>query len=200
MRRSVVLWLAVGVLMGVLLSLVFLRGGWGTSKDGVLTKVVDPPVVVTQIRALRELVSVKYRVQKVVAIEEQKIPFGTERILLFVQAEIAAGVDLGELNEEYVKELADGTLAISLPKPKITSVVIDDNQTRIWDRQVTWWTPWVAYNQDLERQARLVAKADCEKAALEMGILSQAQRNAEDAIRTFLQQTGNKNVRFLQAD
>jgi len=200
MRRSVVLWLAVGVLMGVLLSLVFLRGGWGTSKDGVLTKVVDPPVVVTQIRALRELVSVKYRVQKVVAIEEQKIPFGTERILLFVQAEIAAGVDLGELNEEYVKELSDGTLAISLPKPKITSVVIDDNQTRIWDRQVTWWTPWVAYNQDLERQARLVAKADCEKAALEMGILSQAQRNAEDAIRTFLQQTGNKNVRFLQAD
>ncbi len=200
MQRTAMLWLLAGVLGGALLTLVFLRGGWGQGSEGPVTKVVDPPAVLTQIRALRELVTVKYRLQKVVAIEEQKVPFGTERLLLFVQAEVAAGVDLSHLDEGYVKQLSDGGIAVSLPRAAISSVVIDDTQTRTWDRTVTWWTPWVAYNQDLERQARLMAKADCEKAAIEMGILQQARRNAEEAVRALLMQAGATSVRFLDAD
>jgi hypothetical protein len=199
MRRGAVLWLALGILAGVLLALVFLRSGWAPG-SGPVSKVVDPPAVLTQIRALRELVTVKYRIQKVVAIEEKKVPFGTERMLLFVQAEIAAGLNLSDLDEQHVMQLADGSLIISLPHAAITSVVIDDNQTRVWDRSVTWWTPWVAYNQDLERQARLMAKEECEKAAVEMGILQQARTNAEEAIRTLLVQAGASSVRFLDAD
>lgn len=199
-RGAILLWLTVGILAGVLLSLVFLRSGWGSASEGPVTKVVDPPAVLTQIRALRELVTVKYRIQKVVAIEEKKVPFGSERMLLFVQAEVAAGMDLSHLDESHVKQLADGALAVSLPRPTISSVVIDDNQTRIWDRTVTWWTPWVSYNQDLERQARLIAKADCEKAALEMGILQQSRKNAEEAVRALLMQAGASSVRFLDAD
>jgi hypothetical protein len=162
-------------------------------------KVLDPPAVVNQISALRELVTVRYGIQKVVAFEEKKVPFGAERMLLFVQAEVSAGVDLSTLEEQHIQLLQDDAIAISLPPSSITSVVIDDAQTRVWDREITWWTPWVAYNQDLERQARLAAKADCEKAAIEMGILEQSRRNAEEAIRTLLMQAGARDVKFLDA-
>ena len=64
----------------------------------------------------------------------------------------------------------------------------------MWDRQITWWTPWVPYNPDLERQARLKAREEIEKAALEMGILDQARRNAEASIRSLLQIFGMKSV------
>lgn len=200
MRRRHLLLVLIAVPLFVAgIALFLLTRMQPTGGSPVAEKVMDPPAVVTQISALRELVSVKYGIQKVVAIEEKKVPFGAERMLLFVQAEVAGGIDLSQLREEHVAVLADGALAISLPPASITSVVIDDAQTRVWDRTVTWWTPWVAYNQDLERQARLIAKADCEKAALEMGILSQARRNAEEAIRTLLIHAGVRDVRFLDA-
>lgn len=185
------------IVLGV--ALVSLRDFGGPKKEAGAAKLLDPPAIITQIQGLRELVTVKYGIQKVVAIEEKKVPFGAERMLLFVQAEVAAGIDLSKLGEESVKVLPDGALAVSLPQAAIASVVIDDTHTRVWDRSITWWTPWVPYNQDLERQARLIAKADCEKAALDMGILRQARRNAEEAIRTLLVQAGAKEVRFLDA-
>ena len=72
--------------------------------------------------------------------------------------------------------------------------MIDDKQTKVWDRSITWWTPWVPFNPDLERQARLAAKDEIEKAALEMGILDQARRNAEVSIRSLLETFGVKAV------
>jgi hypothetical protein len=91
----------------------------------------------------------------------------------------------------------DGVVLVSLPPAEVTSVVIDDKQTRVWDRSITWWTPWVPYNQDLERQARLQARDEAEKAAREMGILHQARANAETVLRELLRSSGAKEVKFL---
>jgi hypothetical protein len=199
-RPGQLLWgfSAIALMLMGLIAVLLLRVVPGGGPP-VARKVLDPPAVVNQISALRELVTVRYGIQKVVAFEEKKVPFGAERMLLFVQSEVSAGVDLKALEEHHVAVLADGVVAVSLPPARITSVVLDDTQTKVWDRSVTWWTPWVAYNQDLERQARLVAKADCEKAAIEMGILDQASRNAKEAIRTLLLQTGASDVKFLDA-
>jgi len=83
---------------------------------------------------------------------------------------------------------------VSLPQPKIVHIVIDDKQTKVWDRQITWWTPWVPFNPDLERQARLAAKDEIEKTAIEMGILDQARKNAEAGIRALLESFGVKTL------
>jgi hypothetical protein len=64
----------------------------------------------------------------------------------------------------------------------------------VWDRQITWWTPWVSPNPDLERQARVAASASVKQAALDMGILDQAQRNAETLIRNLIQTLGAKSI------
>jgi hypothetical protein len=101
-----------------------------------------------------------------------------------------AGIDLSILAAGDVKRLPDKRMQIALPPPKIVHIVIDDKETKVWDRRITWWTPWVPFNIDLERQARLAAKDTIEKAALEMGILDQARRNAEAGIRTLLETIG----------
>ena len=142
--------------------------------------------MVQQIQRLNELVSVKYTVQKVVGLEEQKVPFGSEKLLLFVQAEVLAGIDLSKLAAADIKWLPAKRMQVMLPPPKIEHVVIDDKETKVWDRQITWWTPWVPYNPDLERQARLKAKDAIQQAAIDMGILDQARRNAEAGIRSLL--------------
>jgi hypothetical protein len=79
-----------------------------------------------------------------------------------------------------------------LPPPKIVHIVIDDKATKVWDRQITWWTPWVPFNPDLERQARLTAREAIEQGAIEMGILEQARRNADTGIRGLLETVGLK--------
>ena len=55
------------------------------------------------------------------------------------------------------------------------------------------------FNPDLERQARLQAQETIEKAAIEMGILAQARRNAEAGVRSLLDTLGVKSVTVSSA-
>ena len=179
---------------GVLLAVIAFLFSRNLTREGSSARVLDPATVVREIQRLNELVSVKYTVQKVVGLEEQKVPFGSEKLLLFVQAEVLGGIDLSNLATSSVKLLPARSLQVVLPAPKIVHIIIDDKQTKVWDRRITWWTPWVPFNPDLERQARLTAKDAVERAAIEMGILNQARRNAEAGIRGLLETLGVKSV------
>jgi hypothetical protein len=175
-----------GLIAGILLSSFGFFISRHLGRDSSLTT-LDSPAVVREIQRLNELISVKYTIQRVVGLEEQKVPLGSEKLLLIVQAEVLAGIDLSAIKPSDVKKLPDNAIYITLPQPKIVHIVIDDKQTKVWDRRITWWTPWVPFNPDLERQARLTASSEIEKAALDMGILDQARRNAESSIRTLLE-------------
>ncbi len=142
--------------------------------------------VVTQIRQLKELVTVRYSLQRVVGLTEPRGAFGEESILLMVQGEAQAGVDLAALKPGDVTPSDNRTITIRLPRAKLFATYIDESQTKIWDRHMTWWTPWIPPDPDLEHKARLEALDDLRSAAIRMGILNQAQKNAESAICDFL--------------
>jgi uncharacterized Ntn-hydrolase superfamily protein len=161
---------------------------------------MDAPAVVAQVQRLNQLATVKYTVQKVVGLEEQKYPVGAERILLILQAHVTAGVDLANLQPDHVSVERNGNVIVKLPRARILDVSVDDNQTRVWDRNKTWWTPWIPYNKDLEQRARLEGLQTVRKAALDAGILDQAQKNAEDAIRGLLTLAGVQSVQVLRTD
>ncbi len=165
-------------------------------REAVVRRVVDAPAVVREIQRLSELVTVKYTIQKVVGLKEEKVPFGSESVLLMVQAKVLGGVDLSKVTEQDVRVTADNQVTIRLPSPKILHAFVDDSQTQVWDRQKTWWTPWVSSDPALEQKARLAALEAVQIAALETGILKDAQQNAETAIREFLRATGIESVRF----
>jgi hypothetical protein len=143
---------------------------------------VDPPAVVIQVRALKELVTVHYLVQKVVGITESHRPLGEESLLLMVQGRAQAGVDLATITQ-YDVEVRGKRIKIRLPHAEIFDVYLDEKNTKVWDRRITWWTPWVSPDPDLEHRARLAALDDIRKAALDMGILREAESNARTAIR-----------------
>ena len=143
---------------------------------------IDPPAVVIQVRGLKELVTVRYVVQKVVGITEPRHPLGEESLLLMVQGLAQAGVDLGAVTQ-YDVQVSGKKIKIRLPHAELLDVFLDEKNTKVWDRRITWWTPWVSPDLNLEHQARLAAIEDVRKAALDMGILRDAESSARAAIR-----------------
>ncbi len=150
--------------------------------QGRLGANVGPDAVVTQVEKLSQLVTVRYRIQRVVGMTEEKDPVGEESILLMVEGEVQGGVDLKQVKAADVTTDTQGNVTLMLPPAKILSASLDEKKTKVWDRHVTWWTPWVPYDPDLEHKARLKAIDDIQKAALDMGILQQAQTNAQNGL------------------
>ena len=155
-------------------------------KQALGLETADSPAVVTQIQRLNQLVTVRYSIQRVVGVKGPKEPLGEESLLLMVQGEVQAGVDLAGFDSANVHFSGPHAVAILLPPPRIVNVFLDEKYTKVWDRRITWWTPWVGYDPDLEHKARQQALEDVKSAALTMGILQQAQQNAERTVRDFL--------------
>src|SRR5262249_4527362 len=135
------------------LILIALVGMWWLVRRAAPSPPLDPPAILTQVRPLNQLASVQYTVQKVVAIPGQKQPVGSESILLILQANVEAGIDLAALRQEDVSTGSNGALVIRLPAARILHVSVDEKQTKVWDRQKSWWAPWIPYSLDLEQRA-----------------------------------------------
>jgi len=167
----------------LLICWAYLRFG---GRYGAYTRSLSAPAVITQVKKLNQLVTVKYRIQHVVGLTEPKVPLGEESILLMVQGQALAGVDLAALTQDDVAVGGKRSVTMKLPAAKLLNVFLDEKETKVWDRRITWWTPWVSYDPDLEHKARLQALDEVRRAALQMGILDAAQRNAQNAIANFL--------------
>ncbi len=160
---------------------------------------MDAKAVVARVRQLNQLATVRYTVQKVVGLREEKQPVGSESILLVIQARVEAGIDRAGLREQDVFRRPHGALVVRLPPPKILNVAVDEKETKVWDREKTWWTPWVPYSLDLEQRARLQGLESVKQAALDMGILKDAERNAESSLRGLLGLAGVKTTVIIPA-
>jgi hypothetical protein len=147
---------------------------------------LNSAAVVSQIQRLNQLVTVKYNIQRVIGLREPKVPFGEESILLIVQGEALAGIDLSKLRSNDISYTGRRSVMITLPPVKLLNILLDEKQTKVWDREITWWTPWIPPDPDLEHKARMQALDDVRNAALQMGIVDQAQTNAESSIRDLL--------------
>ncbi len=192
---KVVAFLSTSCLLFLLIASVaytrfFVPGG------SIFHKTLDAPALVKEVRALNDLVTVRYSIQKVVGFKEEKLPVGSESILLMVQGRVLAGIDLAELTQYDVLMKDRHTAVIHLGMPKITEAFLDEKQTKVWDRRVTWWTPWISPDPDLEHKARLQAIEEVRAEAIRMGILREANKNAEDDIRGILRAFGIDTVTF----
>jgi hypothetical protein len=150
--------------------------------------------VVLQIQQLSELVTVKYTMQKAIGLKEQKVPFGSESILLLVQANVSAGVDLSAITSNDVRVADDRSVTIRLPDPRILSVSVDERETKVWDRNQSWWIPWEKPSPDLEQRARIAALETVQAAALEQGILRDARSNTTKVLVDILTALGFRSV------
>ena len=86
------------------------------------------------------------------------------------------------------------TVTIRLPEPEVLSASLDEEKTRVYDRD---YGPLnLRPDDDLVEEARAEAEERIEAAARENGVLKTAETNAEGSIGAFVRALGFERVRF----
>ena len=155
------------------------------------------PVVVEGVRGLDRLATVRVTESIIVTRESggdffDRL-FSGEKVLFVASGDVEAGVDLSEIGDEDVR-VGDDTVTIRLPEPEVLSASLDEENTRVYDRD---YSPLnLRPNDDLVEEARATAEERLEAAARENGILETAETNAEQSIRAFVTTLGFEEVHF----
>ena len=155
------------------------------------------PVVVEGVRGLDRLATVRVTESIIVTRESggdffERL-FSGEKVLLVASGDVEAGVDLSEIGENDVV-VREETVTIRLPEPEVLSASLDEENTRVYDRD---YSPLnVRPDDDLVEEARAAAEERLEAAARENDILDTAETNAERSIRAFVTTLGFEEVRF----
>ena len=156
------------------------------------------PVVVEGVRGLDRLATVRVTESIIVTRESASDNaldrlFSGEKVLLVASGNVEAGVDLSEIDENDV-QVRDDTVTIRLPEPEVLSANLDEEKTRVYDRDYSLLN--LRPNDDLDEEARATAEERLEAAARENDILDTAETNAEESIRTLVKALGFKEVQF----
>lgn len=159
----------------------------------------DPITIVYEVKALARLETIQYSVEKVITAEVGQGLLGGlfgDRLLFVAHGVVIAGVDLNELTEENVSMEGD-TVYIALPPAEVFIATLDNDKSYIYDRDTGLLKK---SDQNLETSARQVAEQEILKAALEDGILEQAQANAEAFLYRLISDLGFQDVVFLEPE
>lgn len=159
------------------------------------TIIPDPVTYINEVRALARLETIQYSVEKVITAEVGQGTFGFafgDRLLFVAHGVVIAGIDMEKIQPGDMR-LDGGVLYVRLPPTEIFIATLDNEKSYVYDRETGLLTKG---NVDLETLARQTAEDEIRKAALEDGILTQAQRNAETYLLRFFNALGYKSVIF----
>ena len=160
------------------------------------TIIVDPATYINEVRALARLETIQYTVEKVVTAELGQGTFGFlmgDKLLFIGHGTVIAGIDMSKLNPEDMR-FENGVLRVKLPPAEIFIAALDNEKSRVYDRDTG---AFAKPDINLETQARQIAEQEILKAALEDGILEQAQVNAEAYLLKFFSALGYPNTIFV---
>lgn len=153
---------------------------------------LDGPGIAQQLRGMSDAMTVKYVVQKVVAPHGDADP---AEPMFMVQATVSAAVKMNELKSDDIR--VDGArVSVHLPKPAITETLIDESQTKVWDREVKMWIVRPSFDTIATVGVRKDAIGWVDRQAEQSGILADATRAAQNAIRRVLFSSGMEKVTF----
>ena len=190
------------VVLGVALGIGLARYGSALPVVGSLLGEKPPrtttgPVVVEGIQELDQLATVRWTESVPVTRESggdilDRL-FSGEKVLVIATGNVEAGVNLGDIHKNDVSVSGD-VVTIDLPEPEIFSASLDEEKTRVYDRDFSPLN--VRPDDDLVEKARLRAVEKIKDAARENKILDTAEQNAQDSIRAFVSTLGFERVRF----
>jgi hypothetical protein len=157
----------------------------------------DPVTIINQIRPLARLETIQYTVEKVITAEvgqDSLAPLFGDKLLFVGHGYVTAGIDLQDFStKDFIVE--NGLVKIHLPEAKIFEATLDNDKSYVYDRETGMLTHG---DVNLETTARQAAEDQIRQAALDDGILQQAQVNAEAYMRSLLNKLGYSQVIFTQ--
>jgi hypothetical protein len=156
------------------------------------------PVVVEGIQDLNRLATVRWKESVIITrksggTELERILSG-EEVTVVATGHVEAGVNLADLSQNDVQVNRE-TVTIRLPKPEILSVSLDEDETRVYDRDFGLLN--IRPDDALAEEARGAAMDEIGEAARDEAILDQAEKNAENGIRAFVTSLGFERVEFV---
>ena len=191
-QRSVLL-VMLGM-MALLVLITFATAFLLNQKGEKYTFRAGSQTVVKQIQSLNRLETASYTIEKVIDAGTtgnrlQQFLVG-DRLLLIAHGQIIAGFDMSKVKEEDL-EVSGETLKVKMPAPEILVSKLDNEQTRVYDRQNGLFTRG---DRDLESEARQEAEAVIRTAACRGGILDEASKNARTQLTTLFKGLGFTTV------
>lgn len=199
-------YLAVGILAGALLALLGigaavrvstglgLLGLMGISRGGATLMNVNQPTVVRQIQQLQRLETVNYTMDKIISGERDNpyLPkfLAGDRLLLVVHGEVIGGIDLGKVQPGDVS-VNGRAVWLQIPSPEIFITRIDNAKTRVYSRETGLFS---SPDPNLESEVREEAERQLQQAALQDGILNNAEQNARSTLASMLKGLGFNRV------
>lgn len=160
------------------------------------TIIPDPVTYINEVRALARLETIQYSIEKVITAEIGQGTFDFlfgDRMLFVAHGVVIAGIDMEKIGPEHLR-IENGVLYVTLPPAEIFVATLDNQKSYVYDRDTGFLSKGV---QDLETLARQSAEDEIRRAALEDGILQQAQTNAENYLFRFFQALGYDNIIFM---
>ena len=175
-------------------------GNWSLFSFGGTPYTQVGSTVVDSVRALADLTTVEM-------VEYTTVEKGNDRgwlnwargdrIFLFAVARIGAGVDFERVyTANFDVDEATGRVTVQLPPATIQYVDVDEEQTRVFDRDTGLFT---SGDPQLESDARAVAEQVLLQAAMDKRILDVARANAKETLTAFLEGLGYTEVAFVDA-
>src|SRR5512138_1797618 len=160
------------------------------------TIIPDPITYINEVRALARLETIQYSVEKVVTGETGQGTFGFlfgDKMLFVAHGTVIAGIDMSKLKPEDMR-YENGVLTVKLPPAEVFIATLDNEKSYVYQRD----TGLLAKPDiNLETLVRQKAEEEIRKAALEEGILQQAQTNAEAYLLKFFAALGYPNTIFV---
>lgn len=152
------------------------------------------PVVISSIRDMSNLTTVE-------TVQYTIVDKGTDQgwlewargdsLQLFAVARIGAGIDMSGISVQNVSMDDQGVVEITVPAAEIQYVSVDNEATQILDRETGLFTKG---DPRLETDARQVAEEVLVQAAVDDGVLTDAEANARQVLTDFLLGLGYRDV------
>jgi hypothetical protein len=160
------------------------------------TIIPDPVTYINEVRALARLETIQYSIEKVITGETGGGTFQAlfgDKILFVGHGTVIAGIDMEKLQPEHMR-FENGVLTVRLPPAEIFIATLDNEKSYVYDRE----TGILAKpDVNLETLVRQRAEEEIRAAAIEDGILEQAQVNAEAYLFKFFAALGYPNTIFV---
>lgn len=160
------------------------------------TIIPDPVTYIYDVRALARLETIQYSVEKVITAEQNQGTFDFlfgDRMLFVAHGTVIAGIDMDKIQPADM-QLVNGILNVRLPPAEVFVATIDNQKSYVYTRETGMLSKQAV---DLETLARQSAEQEIMKAAIEDGILQQAQTNGETFLLKFFNSLGYKTVIFV---
>jgi len=171
---------ALGLFLGLMAYRWFAPGAGGF---------LNTATVVKKVQTLSEFTTVRYTLEKVVVFEDAKW-YGDSRVLLVAHGVVKAGINLDQLDTKDIR-ISGQKISMTLPRPRVTDVYLDDRQTEIVERLTGMLR---LFDKDLEQNARREAVDQLRLAALRNGILADAAERGRSQLTILLYQLGFTDI------